>query len=160
MATQDFNISSDFGRDKSMSKKQSNPKIEEGSKKWRQYMTIPVVVLWEVGAAMLEGARKYGRHNFRAEGVLVSTYIGAAKGHIDQFVEGEDIDSDSGLHHLSKAIASLMVLRDGMLNNKCVDDRPPKVKNLNGVRKSLQKQVDALFKKYPNPPKPFTEKRL
>lgn len=140
-----------------MAKKESNPKIDVGSRKWRQYFPVSVVVMWEVGVAMLEGALKYGRHNYRAEGVRVSVYIDAAKGHIDQFIEGEDIDLDSGVHHLSKAIASLIVLRDGQLNNKCVDDRPPKVENLNSIKDSLQKTVDEILKKYPHPPLPFTE---
>ena len=39
--------------------------------------------------------------------------------------EGEDIDPDSGLSHITKAIATLVVLRDAMLQNMCTDDRPP-----------------------------------
>jgi hypothetical protein len=140
-----------------MTKKLSNPKIEAGIKKWRQYMALPVVVLWEVGIVMLEGARKYGRHNMRVEGVLVSTYTDAAKGHIDQFIEGEDFDPDSTIHHISHAIASLVTLRDGMLNNNWVDDRPPKTKNLDDMRKRLQKAVEHVFEKYPNPVMPYTE---
>lgn len=137
-------------------KKDGNPKIAAGSKKWRQYMTIPIQVLWEVGVAMLEGALKYGRHNYRAEGGRVSTYTDAAKGHVDQFLEGEDIDPDSGVHHISKAIASLVVLRDGLMIGNCVDDRPPKA-NVSKVRNDLQKIVNKLYETYPNAPEPFTE---
>ena len=45
--------------------------------------------------------------------------------HLVGWWEGEDLDPDSGLSHVTKAIASLVVLRDAMLNGKCEDDRPP-----------------------------------
>lgn len=138
-------------------KKSSNPKDAVGVMKWRQFCTAPLTVIWEIGLAMLEGARKYGRHNYRIMGVRASVYIDAAKGHIDQWWEGEDIDKDSGLNHITKAIASLAVLRDGQMNKKWVDDRPPKVKNLDEIRNNMQKTVEEIFKKYPYCEKPYTE---
>jgi hypothetical protein len=87
---------------------------------------VPAQVLAEVGLAMLEGAVKYGRYNFRGVGVRYSVYYDAAIRHLFSFQEGEDIDPDSGLSHITKAIASLTVLRDAMLNDKWEDDRPPK----------------------------------
>jgi hypothetical protein len=136
--------------------KDSNPKDAVGIKKWRQFTTIPFTIIWELGVALLEGGRKYGRHNYREIGVRASVYIDAAMGHITQFWEGEDIDEDSQLHHITKAMASLAVLRDAMLNDKWVDDRPPKVK-LNKIRNDLQKSVEYIFEKYPNALEPYTE---
>lgn len=138
-------------------KKSSNPKDAVGVMKWRQFCTAPLTVIWEIGLAMLEGARKYGRHNYRIMGVRASVYIDAAKGHIDQWWEGEDIDKDSGLNHITKAIASLAVLRDGQMNKKWVDDRPPKVKNLDEIRNNMQKTVEEIFEKYPYCEEPYTE---
>ncbi len=134
--------------------KQTNPKDSVGVRKWRQFTCIPFTALWEVGVAMLEGARKYGRHNYRVSGVRASVYIDAAMGHITQWWEGEDIDPDSGLCHITKAIASLVVLRDAMMNEKFVDDRPPKC-NLDEIRNNLQKAVEAVIDKYPNNDHPF-----
>jgi hypothetical protein len=136
--------------------KDTNPKDGFGVRKWRQYATVPVTVLWEVGVGMLEGAFKYGRHNYRVAGVRASVYVDAAKGHIDQWWEGEDIDKDSGLSHITKAICSLVVLRDAMIQNMLNDDRPPKA-NLDRVRGEMQTAVDRLFEKYPDPEQPFTE---
>jgi hypothetical protein len=136
--------------------KDTNPKDGFGVRKWRQYATVPVTVLWEVGVGMLEGAFKYGRHNYRVAGVRASVYVDAAKGHIDQWWEGEDIDKDSGLSHITKAICSLVVLRDAMIQNMLNDDRPPKA-NLDRVRFEMQAAVDRLFEKYPSPERPFTE---
>jgi hypothetical protein len=109
-----------------MTEKQSNPKDLVGTRKV-PLSTIPFRVLYRVGLAMLEGACKYGRHNYRAVGVRASVYFDAQVGrHLGAWWEGEDIDSDSGLHHIDKAIAGLMVMRDSMLQGNFVDDRPPR----------------------------------
>lgn len=131
-----------------MSTKTSNPKDAIGVKKWRQFMVVPMQVIWELGVAMLEGTLKYGRHNYRGAGVRASVYVDAALGHIHQWVEGEDIDKDSNLSHIIKAIASLVVLRDAMMNNMWVDDRPPPIKDMDGLRDRLQSAVESNFEKY------------
>src|SRR5690606_29842845 len=116
-------------------------------------------VLWHVAISFLEGALKYGAFNWRVAGVRASVYIEAAENHIKQWKEGEDIDRDSGACHLDKAIASLMSLRDSMLEGNWNDDRPPRTRptELDAMRSSLQKTVDALFAKYPNPVPANTE---
>lgn len=104
--------------------KPSNPKDLIGIRK-APFSTVSGAVMAEVGTAMLEGAAKYGRHNYRVVGVRASVYYDATMRHLVGWWEGEDIDPDSGLSHVTKAIASLVVLRDAMLNGKCEDDRPP-----------------------------------
>ena len=138
-------------------KKATNPKDKIGSRKWRVRSCVPIRVLWELGIALLEGGYKYGRHNYRVMGVRASVYYDAAAGHIDQWWEGEDIDPDSGLNHVIKAIASLTVLRDSMMEGNWVDDRPPKVKNLPSLRQRLQVAVDNLREKHPSPAAPFLQ---
>ncbi|EGL63604.1 hypothetical protein AGRO_3673 [Agrobacterium sp. ATCC 31749] len=139
-----------------MSTKETNPKDGFGIRKWRQFATVPMTVMCEVGVAMLEGAAKYGRHNYRVTGVKASVYVDAAMGHIMQWWEGEDIDDDSKLSHITKAISSLVVLRDAMIQQQLNDDRPPKA-NLDAVRGELQRVVDEIFAKYPEGVPPFTE---
>lgn len=136
--------------------KDTNPKDGVGVKKWRQFCCVPFTVIWELGVSMLEGAMKYGRHNYRVSGVRASIYVEAARGHIDCFWEGEDIDPDSGLPHIVKAIASLAVLRDAQIQGKYVDDRPPKT-DIAEVSARLQQVVDDLFEKYPDPVPPYLE---
>lgn len=133
-----------------MSEKDTNPKDAIGTKKWRQFTVVPFQVIWEVGIGMLEGALKYGRHNYRASGVRASVYVDAALGHIHQFWEGEDLDPDSRaeLSHITKAICSLVVLRDAMMNDFYVDDRPPKIKNLKELRAKLQLDVESIFEEH------------
>ena len=105
--------------------KDTNSKDAVGVRK-RPLSTLPIQVLWRVGLAMLEGARKYGRHNYRGDGVRASVYFDAACRHIFDWWEGSDIDADSNLHEIDKAIAALMVLRDSMLQGNWTDDRPPR----------------------------------
>ncbi len=135
-----------------------NPKDMVGVKKWRHYASVPVTVLWEIGVGMMEGAMKYGRHNYRVSGVRASVYVDAAKGHIDQWWEGENLDADSGISHISKAICSLVVLRDAMIQDMLTDDRPPRG-NIEKVRAEMQEAVDRLHAKYDQPVAPFTQVR-
>ena len=137
--------------------KDTNPKDSVGSGKWRQFGTMPMRVLWEVAVAMMEGGLKYGRHNYREAGVRATVYTDAAIGHVTQWIEGEDKDPDTGLSHITKAIASLMVLRDGMLEDNFVDDRPYRHKGLDAHRDELQQIVDNMIKKHSSPCKPYIE---
>lgn len=110
-----------------MSEKLTNPKDSIGIRK-APMSTVPANVLVEVGVAMLEGAAKYGRHNYREAGVRASVYYDAAMRHLMDWWEGVDIDPDSNLSHITKAITALVVLRDAMMQDMWNDDRPPKSK--------------------------------
>lgn len=107
-----------------MSSKPSNPKDVVGTGK-APMSTVSAPVLAEIGVAMLEGACKYGRHNYRAVGVRASIYYDATMRHLMAWWEGQDIDPGSGLSHITKAITSLVVLRDSMIQGNWEDDRPP-----------------------------------
>jgi len=137
-----------------MKKKDTNPKDAVGTGKV-PFSTVSARVMAEVGLGMLEGARKYGRHNYREAGVRASVYYDATFRHLGAWWEGENIDTDSGLNHVSKAIAGLMVLRDSMLYGNWVDDRPPKLED--GWVKDLNKKTKAIVEKYPDALEPYTE---
>ncbi|MCM0035904.1 MAG: DUF5664 domain-containing protein, partial [Burkholderiaceae bacterium] len=55
-----------------------------------------------------------------------SVYYDATIRHLFAWWEGEDLDPDSGMSHITKAIASLTVLRDSMIQGMSTDDRPPR----------------------------------
>lgn len=137
------------------SKKETNPKDAVGVKKV-PISTVPAPVIAEIGLAMLEGARKYGRHNYRAAGVRASVYYDALFRHMGAWWEGEDIDKESGLSHITKALACLTVLRDSMLLGNWEDDRPPKFPL--GWVQELNKKAADIIEKYPNAVPPFMEK--
>lgn len=134
--------------------KPSNPKDAVGVKKVPMSV-VPAPVLGELAVGMLEGARKYGRHNYRSIGVRASVYYDAATRHLMSFWEGEDIDPDSGLSHVTKAIASLVVLRDSMMRGNWVDDRPPRCDP--AWMRELNERTEALLAKYPTAVPAFIE---
>lgn len=125
-----------------------NPKAAPGRRKF-DFSVLPFRVIAELSVAMLEGALKYGRFNWRTcEPILVSTYIAALNRHITCFVEGENIDPDSGRHHLIKAMATLVVLFDAWLFGNVVDDRPPPQPNQDW-QAELNEATTALRERYP-----------
>jgi hypothetical protein len=137
--------------------KPSNPKDGLGILKVA-ISCVSLPVLLEVGVGMLEGALKYGRHNYRVVGVRASVYVDATFRHLAAFWEGEDLDPDSAaqLSHVTKAITSLTVLRDSMIAGNWVDDRPP-VTAPKGWLNALNEKVRALLAQFPTPVPPYIE---
>lgn len=136
--------------------KPTNPKDAVGIRKPRFFSGISWHVLRLVGIGMMEGAMKYGRHNYRPAAVRASVYFDATLEHLTSWYEGDDIDRDSKLSHVIKAICSLMVLADAELTGNLVDDRPPRTRNVDELKAELQPLVDALFQKYPDPKEAYT----
>lgn len=134
-----------------MDTKDTNPKDAVGTNKV-PFSTIPAPVIAEVGLAMLEGARKYGRHNYRVAGVRASVYYDASLRHLTAWWEGEDTDAASGISHVTKAIAGLVVLRDTMINGKWTDDRPPAVRDWVDA---LNMRATEIIAKYPDAKAPY-----
>lgn len=139
------------------STKPTNPKDALGVRKVPGFSVIPQPVLAELGVALLEGAAKYGRHNYRRSGVRASVYADALWRHVADWWEGRDLDPDpnsAGLHNLTKAIACLVVLRDAMLQGNWVDDRPPKAAPWLGRLNALTAE---LLERHPSPKPPECE---
>lgn len=131
--------------------KSSNPKDIIGSTK-PPLSCIPSGPLYEVGAAMLDGSAKYGRHNWRVIGVRSSVYYDAALRHLMKWWEGEDTDTDSGCHHLAHAVACCLIVRDAAALGKLVDDRPVPGGDPTAGVKELIKQIKG---RYPDPVPPY-----
>lgn len=136
--------------------KDTNPKDAVGIRKVF-FSVIPWGVIWELGLALLEGARKYGRHNWRVAGVRASVYVDASQRHITEWWEGTDIDPDSGLSHITKAIATLTVLRDSMMIGNYIDDRPPPLPT--GLLGEMNKKASEIIDRYPDPKPAFIHER-
>lgn len=73
-------------------------------------------------SALMFGAEKYGRHNFR-EGFDNVRLLAAAMRHIVAYNDGEDNDLESGLSHLNHAKACLGMLITNIADGKSVDKR-------------------------------------
>ncbi len=140
--------------------KDTNPKDAIGIGK-TPLSAVPLQVVMEAGLGMMEGSLKYGRHNYREAGVRASVYFDATIRHLVQWFEGEDIDPDtilydennqpipgSGVNHVAKAITSLFVLRDAMLNGMMTDDRAPLPANKDWIIE-MNAKAKALLDRYP-----------
>ncbi len=128
-----------------MEKKDTNPKDAIGVEKV-QFTNIPVDVLTEIALGMTEGALKYGPFNWISKGVNSGVYIDGTLRHIFAWQGGEDIDPDSKVSHITKAITSLIVLRSAMLNNTWTDTRPPK--SADNFIADANAKTKALIEKY------------
>lgn len=86
---------------------------------------IPSIMLFEMGRAMKDGAEKHGgAFNWRSgETQKLMYHCNAAIGHILQFVDGENVASDSGISHLAHANAQLAIALDKVKCRLDVDDR-------------------------------------
>ncbi|MDB9741492.1 DUF5664 domain-containing protein [Akkermansiaceae bacterium] len=87
---------------------------------------LPPIAMENTALALRDGAEKYGEWNWRENQVGAMTYIGAALRHIAAFVEGEQNASDSNVHHLGHAMASLAILQDAQHFGTLIDNRPPR----------------------------------
>lgn len=134
-----------------------NPKKEAGSKKV-PFSYLPMAVMAEVSVGMYEGC-KYGGFNYRCVGGIdAMDYTDAAMRHITDYIEGRDIDihSPAKLHNITKAITSLVVLRDSMLAGTYNDNRPPRIKETNWLDR-MSGQVVEITERTPNAIPRYTE---
>lgn len=141
-----------------------NPKDIIGATKPPQHC-VPLPVLWEVGMGMFEGGWKYQDHNYRVIGVQASAYLDATRRHLDAWWEGEDIDPKSGLHHVTKAISGLFVLRDCMMQSAAgapvefIDDRPPKsYVTMEDMERQFAEMLERLKREHGDCKPPYTAK--
>ncbi len=109
-----------------------NPKYVEAQKRGKaDYSAIPWEAIWGLVLAMMEGMGKYGRFNFIEDEIEARTYIGAIGRHLfgdpstgsKGWVNGEDIDEESGLHHLDKVMACCLLVRAAEIHGKLIDNR-------------------------------------
>lgn len=83
---------------------------------------IPYCAESELAKAMQYGTKKYGRYNY-CKGHDLTQLVAAAKRHLGKYLEGEDCDNESGVHHLGHVMANcLMLLHQGELGT-LRDDR-------------------------------------
>lgn len=84
-------------------------------------LTLEMVEL--VSRVRMFGAKKYARNNFKITGFKYTRSCAAALRHIFAFLNGEDLDPESGLSHIGHAICSLEHLVYDLKNHTENDDR-------------------------------------
>lgn len=79
----------------------------------------------EIARALQTGASKYGRKQYLTVPILGSVYGGAIRRHVGVWLDGEDLDPESGLSHLAHVGANVHVLFGAMRTGVFTDDRLP-----------------------------------
>lgn len=91
----------------------------------------PQLHLIPASASILEsevmrlGSAKYGPFNWRDSPIRATVYISAALRHLSQWMDGEDIDAESGCSHLAHVRAGMGIMLDALSTGNVIDDRPP-----------------------------------
>lgn len=101
----------------------NNPKTLIGLTKPSMF-AVPPVALLHLGEAMKDGRAKYGLMNWREKKVSTSVYVDAIYRHLFAFIDGEDVASDSGVHHLGHIMACCAIILDASAQGALNDDRP------------------------------------
>lgn len=84
---------------------------------------VPTVAFFAIGAAMSDGASKYGRFNWRSTEVTASVFYDAMMRHLTAWYAGEDHASDSKIHHLAHLMAGAAIVLDAECHKVFTDDR-------------------------------------
>ena len=100
-----------------------NPKDAVGAMK-PDLSVVPPCAELHMATAMMDGAVKYGPFNWRDTPVQARIYYAAARRHLAQWLDGEDFDPTSEVHHLGHAMACCAILLDAYEQGNLVDDRP------------------------------------
>ena len=100
----------------------NNPKTAVALNKPR-LSDVPPVALFTLGAAMSDGAKKYGRFNWRDTSVTASVFYDAMMRHLTAWYNGENHADDSHVHHLGHLMASCAILLDAEVHGVFKDDR-------------------------------------
>lgn len=127
-----------------MSKDETNPKDLEGNKK-SPISLVPASAIIYLAEAFKEGARKYGAYNWRTKKVQTLIYCDAIMRHLLAYIDGEDIDKESGKHHLSGVLASAAVLIDATETGNLIDNRPTKGKASEILSRNSTENLQAPF---------------
>lgn len=101
----------------------TNPKDLQGEKKPAIHLVPPVAVT-HMAKVMELGARKYGPYNWREKAVRSTVYVSAAMRHLAQYLDGEDLDPESGQPHVAHVAACMAILLDAIGLGNLIDDRP------------------------------------
>ncbi len=83
---------------------------------------IPSRPLMAVGKVLAFGARKYKPHNWRLGLGWSDTYASAMR-HLLSFMDGDDIDPESGEPHIINALCQVLFLAEYYLTDTGTDDR-------------------------------------
>lgn len=109
-----------------MKKNNEKPSKKEYSKGKSKIHYIPTEIILGMGHAFEMGAEKHGPYSFRDNPIDYTELIDSASRHLLAFMDGEDLDTESGLPHLWHCACNIAMLEWTRVNASEKDDRPNK----------------------------------
>ena len=100
-----------------------NPKNEFGRRKPNLALIPPSAYIY-MATALMDGAVKYGKFNWRKTGVSMEVYLAPMVRHFGAFLDGQDFDPKTKVHHLAYVMANCAIILDATSIGNMVDDRP------------------------------------
>lgn len=136
----------------------TNPKEILGKTKPMLGLNPRVALIWmakafEFGAHGRDAEGKqvrpkgYGEYNWRNTDIRSMVYVHAIERHLADYIDGEDVASDSKVKHLGHIMACCAIALDAEENGTLIDDRPPKGKAgslIDRLTVKLENIVDAV----------------
>lgn len=83
---------------------------------------LPKSLLDETARVLMFGAQKYDRNNWK-KGMKYTSIYDSLQRHLTAFLEGEDVDPESGLLHLAHASCNIAFLIEYHTKQTGEDDR-------------------------------------
>ena len=108
---------------------------------------LPRAGLEGVAQVMAFGAKKYDLHNWR-KGSSDIEFLNSTVRHIYKYLDGEDLDDESGLHHLAHATCDLMFILQWIADGILEDKRYKRVVN----RANISPDPSLINNPYASPP--------
>jgi hypothetical protein len=106
---------------------------------------VPPIAFLALGAAMSDGAKKYGRFNWRETGATSSIFYDAIFRHLIDWYNGEDHAHDSKVHHLGHVMAGCAIILDAETRGTLNDDRdksnPTSLTRNAGLWQAMEAQI-------------------
>lgn len=68
-------------------------------------------------------AVQFGERNWMRGQVRMTACLSALKRHVDRILDGEDIDPESGAHHLGHVMDGCSIMLDAQRHGMLIDDR-------------------------------------
>lgn len=84
---------------------------------------LPLKALRMVALVQLYGQKKYGDFYNYKKGMEVSRNASCSMRHIADFMDGIDLDGESGEHHLAHACCRLLFILENIADKTAIDDR-------------------------------------
>lgn len=88
-----------------------------------RYDLIPPIVLEQLAAVLTKGAAKYGENNWQQVPNANNRYYAAAMRHLQSHMSGDMVDDETGLPHITHALACVAFMTWGVVT-QAPDEEP------------------------------------